>query len=162
MAPLQTMISVQHVNDNTSCRFILRPNQSLSWRGNQFFLFVLAMVCLGVAIPLALMGFWVILPFAGLELAAVACGLYIAARRGQRQEVIDINGDTIQIESGYQQPEKRWVLTRIWARVILERCTKQWYPSRLLIRSRGHTVEVGSFLNEDERQRLASELSRSL
>ena len=156
------MVNVQRVNNKASCRFILRPNQSLSWRGNQLFLLVLAVVCCAIAIPLTIMGFWLILPFAGLELAAVAYGLYVVARQGQRQEVIDIDGDSIQIETGYQQPEKRQVLARIWARVVLERCAKQWYPSRLLIRSHGHTVEVGSFLNEDERQRLASELSRSL
>jgi uncharacterized membrane protein len=108
------------------------------------------------------LGFWLILPFAGLELLAVGTGLYVVARRCQACEVIDITDDAIRIAKGSRHPEQQWILQRVWARVVLERCAKQWYPSRLWIRSHGQAVEIGSFLNEEERQHLAAELSRSL
>jgi len=66
------------------------------------------------------------------------------------------------VEKGRRYPENQCTLARVWARVVLERCPKQWYPSRLLIRSHGRAVEVGTFLNEEERRRLAEELAQNL
>ena len=143
-------------------RFVLQPNQSLSWRGSQFFFLSLCMISAAVAVPLAWMGFWLILPFAGLELCALWLVLYLVARRSQQREIIYITADSIRIEKGKHHVEQQWTLMRLWARVVLEQCPKQWYPSRLIIRSHGRAVEVGRFLNEDERQHLASELNRCL
>lgn len=143
-------------------RFVLRPNQSMSWRGTLIFFFSLCLVSGSVAIPLTIMGFWLILPFAGLELLLVWLGFYWVAQQCQRCEIIYINDDTIKIEKGKRTLEQEWTLMRIWAHVVLERCPKQWYPSRLMIRSHGQTVEIGHFLNENERLYLACELRRSL
>jgi uncharacterized membrane protein len=120
------------------------------------------MVSGSVAIGLTIMGLWLVLPFAGLELVLVGYGFYLVARRCQQCEVIYIDTDTIKIEKGRHYPEQEWTLRRVCARVVLERCPKQWYPSRLMIQSHGQTVEIGHFLSENERQYLASELRRSL
>ena len=40
----------------------------------------------------------------------------------------------------------------------LERTRNSWYPARLVIRSHGREVELGRFLNEEEREQLAMEL----
>ena len=144
------------------CRFILRPNRSLSWRGSLIFFFSLCVVSGSIAIGLGLLGFWLVLPFAGLELLGLGIGLYIVAQRCQQCEVISIAEESIRIERGKRYPCEQWILARFWAQVVLERCPKQWYPSRLLIRSQGRVVEIGKFLNEQERQHLAKELARSL
>ena len=88
----------------------------------------------------------------------VGLGFYWVAQDCQQCEVIYINNETIKIEKGKRCPEQEWTLMRMWAHVVLERCPKQWYPSRLMIRSHGQTVEIGHFLNENERQYLACEL----
>ena len=103
-----------------------------------------------------------VLPFAGLEMLALGTALYVVARRCCEREVISIAADSIRIERGVYYPRRCWTLARVWAQVVVERCPSAWYPSRLLIRSHGRTVEVGRFLNEEERQRLAVELTRSL
>lgn len=156
------MVDIQQHADTLQCRFILRPNRSLSWRGSLLFYFSLLIISSGIAIGLALLGLWLVLPFAGLEMLALGIGLYVVACRCYECEVISINGDSIRIERGRDYPREQWTLGRMWARVVLERCPREWYPSRLLIRSHGRSVEVGRFLDEEERQRLADELTRSL
>jgi uncharacterized membrane protein len=126
------------------------------------FFLSLVLVSGSVATVFTLQGFWLVLPFAGLELVAVGTGLYLVSRRCYECEVISIAGDAVQVEKGHNYPRERWTFARIWAHAVLERCPWEWYPSRLMIRSHGRSVEVGSFLNEEERRQLASELSRSL
>ena len=156
------MVDVERVANNREYRFVLRPNRSLSWRGAIIFFFSLCVVSGTVAGGMAFLGFWMVLPFAGLEMLALGTALYVVARRCYEREVISIAADSIRIERGIHYPRRYWVLGRMWAQVVLERCPSAWYPSRLLIRSHGRTVEVGRFLNEEERQRLAVELTRSL
>lgn len=155
------MIDIER-RENLVCRFILRPNCSLSWRGMQVFLAFMALILGAIGAWFTLLGFWLVLPFAGLELLLLACAFYLVARRGQVREVISIDQDSVHVEKGRRYPEKQCTLARGWARVVLERCPKQWYPSRLLIRSHGRAVEVGTFLNEEERRRLAEELAQNL
>ena len=49
-----------------------------------------------------------------------------------------------------------------WTHVRLERGSWPAWPSRMLVGSHGHEVEVGAFLNEDERQALARRLTELL
>lgn len=146
------------------CQFcyVLRPNRSLSWRQNLMVFAGLCMVTLTLVIPLVAMGFWLVLPFAGLELLVVGIGLYCVICRCHECEVICIAADSIRIERGRRGPRQRWVLARTWAQVVLKDCPRQWYPSRLLIRAHGRTVEVGRFLVEEERLQLARDLTRCL
>lgn len=156
------MVDAQRQENRHQCRFILRPNRSLSWQGALIFFFSLLILSSIIAISLASMGFWLVLPFTGLEMLALGAGLYIVACRCHECEVISISEDAVRIEKGRGFPRQQWTLGRVWARVILEPCPKAWYPSRLFIRSHGRKVEIGRFLQEEERQRLAVELSRSL
>ena len=156
------MVAVECGTEECQYCYVLRPNCSFSWRQN---LVVFAWLCaatLAVAVPLVAMGFWPILPFAGLELLAVGIGLYRAICRCHECEVICVAADSIRIERGRRGPQHRWVLGRAWAQVVLKGCPRQWYPSRLLIRSHGRTVEIGRFLVEEERKKLARDLMRCL
>lgn len=156
------MVDIERTPDDYPCRFILRPNRSLSWRGTLWFFFSLVLISVCIALGLTWLGFWLVLPFTGLELLAVGVGLYVVACRCYQCEIISIGEDSIRIERGRGRPHQEFTLGRGWARVVLEQCPKAWYPSRLLIRSHGRAVEVGRFLEEQERQRLADELTRSL
>lgn len=156
------MVDVERNADISVYRFVLRPNQSLSWRESLIFFFSLCLLSGAIATGFALLGLWMVFPFAGLEMLAVGSGLYVVACRCYRCEVIFIAGDFIRIEKGRRYPKQRWMLARVWTQVVLERCPTGWYPSRLLIRSHGHVVEIGRFLTEPERQRLADELTRVL
>ncbi len=55
--------------------FIIRPNSSLSWRGNKIFFFMLFFVSFMIAVSFAMVGMWMILPFAGLEMLLLGSAL---------------------------------------------------------------------------------------
>jgi uncharacterized membrane protein len=156
------MVNIESVANDTQCRFVLRPNRSLSWRGSLLFFLSLVLVSSIIAISLTWLGFWMVLPFAGLEMLALGVGLYVVAGRCYEREVISISREDIRIEKGRGYPRQQWTLGRVWAQVVLERCPRQWYPSKLLIRSHGRAVEVGRFLHEEERRHLAAALIQSL
>lgn len=122
----------------------------------------IAAVGLTLAFLFALAGAWMVLPFAGLELVALGLGLHVCAVRGLEREVISIQGGTVAIERGRYAPRERWELPRNWARVDLQPPPRRGYPSRLMIRSHGRTVEVGARLVDEERARLARALRQGL
>ncbi|MBK8183707.1 MAG: DUF2244 domain-containing protein [Candidatus Competibacteraceae bacterium] len=156
------MVALEYGVEECQHCYVLRPNRSLSWRQNLlFFSGLCGVTLLGVA-PLVAMGFWPVLPFAGLELLVVGIGLYRVTCRCHECEVICVAADSIRIERGRRGPQQCWTLTRAWAQVVLKACPRQWYPSRLLIRAHGRTVEVGRFLVEEERKKLAQDLTRCL
>ena len=86
--------------------------------------------------------------------------LYIIAWRSNIKEVVNVTEEKIRIEIGRNGPEKTYELDKTWAKVVLERSWNNWYPSRLLLRSHGRQIEIGKFLNEQERQCLGAELKK--
>jgi uncharacterized membrane protein len=156
------MVAVEYGMDECQYCYVLRPNCSLSWRQNLMVFAGLCVVTLVATVPLVAVGCWLVLPFAGLELLVVGIGLYRVICRCHECEVICVAADSIRIERGRRGPRQRWVLARAWAQVVLKVCPRQWYPSQLLIRAHGRVVEVGQFLVEEERRKLAQDLTRCL
>jgi len=142
--------------------FVLRPNSSMSWRAMRWFFAITCLLSMTIAIGFSLMGAWMIFPFAGLEMIALGTVLYICAHRATCCEVIAINRDQITICKGRYEPAERLEFQRQWARVWMKRSGHKWYPSELVIRSHGCEVEVGRFLEEEERQNLADRLAEIL
>lgn len=145
-----------------TAQIVVRPNQSLSWRGNLTVVAGLGLVMATIATGFALAGLWVVLPFAGLELAAVALALYVTCRRLANHEVISLSPATVAVETGYRYPVTSRRMQRHWARVELCAAGSPADRSRLYIRSHGQTIEVGACLTDQEREQLARELRRLL
>jgi uncharacterized membrane protein len=139
---------------------VIRPNQSLSWRQAIRVYTAIASVCLGIGIAFALHGFWTVLPFAGLEILVLGAAFYLCLTRSQIREVVSVNASVVTVEKGRQTPEERWECPRAWARISLQQPHIAWYPSRLAIAFQGRQVELGAFLNEEERRALAAELQQ--
>jgi len=108
------------------------------------------------------MGLWLVLPFAGFEMLILALALYVCISRACVREVISIEHDTIEVARGGKRVEKRYCFQRAWAHVVLKRPEIDGYPRRLVIRSRGKEVEVGSCLKNEERSALANALEDAL
>ena len=147
---------------DTGVGYIVKPNQAISWRSLMLVYTFISTVTIVIGITFYSMGMTLVLPFSGLEILALGAALYICAWRGGAREVISIDRDHIMVETGRQFPEQREIFKRAWAKVILERSWNSWYPSRLLIRSHGRQIEVGRFLNEQEREGFALMLCDTL
>ncbi len=151
---------VRTIRLDEGCRFVIRPNRSLNWRQTKLVYATLAAPCLIVAVGFTLMGFWPVLPFAGAEVLALAAGFYLCALSGRKTEVVWIKGDRIAIEKGRESLRTVCEFKRTWAQIALLPPRIEWYPSRLVIRSHGKQVQLGAFLTDGERERLARELKR--
>ena len=147
--------------DKQSCsrRFLIRPNCSLRWRDMVRFYLAMVAVSFGIAIAFSLQGAWLVLPFAGLEMALLGCALYAVARRAYRWQVISVHSDRIDITEHGSRQERLESFQRAWARVRLQPAAIQGHPSRLTIGSHGRRVEIGDCLSEDDKKYLAHELS---
>ncbi len=139
----------------------LAPHCSLSPRGALYFYASACATSFGVAGLMALRGWWAVLPFAGLEMLLLGAVLWHSQRRRHHVEVITLTDERIEI--GSQLAGKRPVVfPRHWAQVKLRRAASPLHPSRLLIMSHGRSLEVGSFLTEEERRGLAGRLQRAV
>ncbi|MEJ2059445.1 MAG: DUF2244 domain-containing protein [Gammaproteobacteria bacterium] len=138
--------------------FVVEPNHSLSGVGICRFYMGMCGVSVLVSGALAGLGFWPVIPFAGLNMMGLGLALYFCHRRAEHKEVIRVDGDVIRVEAGHGCIEHRCCFERAWTRVVLLAPELRGYPTRLLLRSRGWEVEVGSCLNDDERKKLAGRL----
>jgi uncharacterized membrane protein len=139
-------------------RFVLGPNASLSVRGAWIFMLWISSATLGAATWCAVHGFWPVLPFAGLELAAVGWALVVSMRRNRYREVVSFERERVRIEFGVtgQGAATEVDLPRAWTRAWIERdAGRRHAPTRLLLGSSGQRVVVGRCLTDEEREALA-------
>lgn len=141
---------------------VVRPNASLSTRQARALLIGMCAISFSIAGILAAMGYWMILPFAGLEMACLAAGLYIAMRDNAYREVLRVSGDQLCIEHGRGKPERRQCIPLHWATVCLQPAKGPTQHLRVEVRYAGRGIEVGSVLAEDEREAFAKHLQQWL
>lgn len=155
---------VELVSDpaGSDCRWIIRPNRSLSMRGALLFLCGIGLLTLVIGVRYAMLGAWLILPLQGLEMILLVTVMVMLMRSQDRSETIRVRGDEVQVVKRDRKQLREWTFSRYWARVILQPGAIEWYPSRLLIRSHGRELEIGSCLVETERQQLAKDLKQVL
>jgi uncharacterized membrane protein len=152
--------------------FELRPNSSLTPRAAAWFYGSLVAVLLGIAIGCTALGFWPVLPFAGLEIAVLYWAVTWVQRRDAAREYIRVDEARVVVEkvlvdrSVFGQPGKpsqtEYEFPRRWTRIELKAGEPAHWPSRLLFRSRGQSVEIGAFLTDGERRGLKERLAAVL
>ena len=152
-------LQVAHEGNRT---FVIAPNRSMTWKELLLAYSAIAGVSLAIAGYFWAHGLTLVLPFSGLELLALGAALYLTAWRGGAREVITVTDDSVCVETGRAGPEQRHDFQRYWTRVVLRRPWVAWHPSRLLLCSRGREIEVGRFLNEEERRGLAKILRSAI
>jgi len=125
-------------------------------------LFFGSLCCVSFAIAgvMAVLGYWPILPFAGLEMAVLGWAVVVSLRRRSRHQTITVSDDAVRVESCSGSRCEQVVFSRHWAQVKLRRPASRLHPSRLVIESHGRQCEVGDFLTEEERRGLAQRLTR--
>jgi uncharacterized membrane protein len=153
---------VSATQDTDRSLFVLSPNPPPPWREIKVFFGAIALTSLAVSTAFAMMGFWPVLPSAGLDLAGLGVALYVTAKRGEVREVVKVSNETVEVERGRYRAEQRWKTHRTWAQVWLLKPRSPLRPSRLVIRSHGQELELGPFLAEKERQQLAGKLRAAI
>ena len=141
--------------------FHSRPRCSLSLAQERLVFWSLVVLCFGAAIEFALLGFWLVLPFAGLEIGVLAWALESLRNREKNYEILTIDGDAVVLEWRTGNRSGRRELNRHWVHVSCE-CAKPGRNCRLCVRSHGLETEVGHYLSDEARLQLAATLKHQL
>lgn len=153
------MIILDKDSENKLKRIVLIPNRSINWSILVRFYMLICVVSFSIAILFTYFGFWVVLPFYGLEMLLLGVALYITCRKIYRQEVINITNENIKVEKGADKVENSWIFDKHWVQITLENKGSIRKILCLTIGSHGKRIEVGSFLTDDEKESLAIELN---
>ncbi len=136
---------------------VARPNSSLSAKGRVYAVVIIAAISLAVALGFSLIGAWLVLPFAGIELLAIGYAFYYIHCHSQDYESIVIEGDQISVEKKSYKALSKMVFNRYWAKVLL-RLTPNG-DQMLSLRSHGKEIDFGrSYMTNDQRLELAKQL----
>lgn len=138
-----------------------RRINSFSARGCGIVFGSLAGFSLLVAVVFSALGAWLILPFAGLEAMALYLAFSWLKRHAQDSESLVIRGDAVALAVHEVSQTRHYEFNRVWATLVVER-DKQGQGVRLALRSHGNEVEIGRYLDDGGRQRLARELKARL
>lgn len=141
-------------------RLVIGPNASMTVKVAWTVMAVMAFVSLGIAVLFTLQGFWPILPFAGLELAALGLALYVSLKRNRYREVIAFEGNRVRIECGMGDEGARLSIDwpRSSTRVLLEQGIHRNDPTRLCLYNGSRRLILGRCLTDEDREQLAARL----
>jgi uncharacterized membrane protein len=141
--------------------FQSRPNHSLTRPQKWLAFWSLAALSFATAIGFALVGYWLILPFAGLEIGLLAWAFGILCSHEGDYETLTIEGDVVVLEWHAGTRGERREMNRQWARVVCD-CKAPGRNCRLSVSSHGRETEVGQYLSDEARLQLAATLRSKL
>lgn len=143
-------------------QIVVRPNASLNQQQAAWILGGMCAISFTIAGTLAILGYWIVLPFAGLEMSCLAAGLYFALRDNAYREVIRSDSGKLFIEKGRGKPESAWHCPLAWARSHYQPPTGPTAHGKVLITYAGQSVEVGRILADDDKPEFARNLQQWL
>jgi uncharacterized membrane protein len=139
-------------------RIELQPNCSLRPQGARLFFGATCLFSLCFSMVFVVRGFWPVLPFWALEMLALGLALNASMRRRNYTQTVLITDSQVSLVTRTRRGEAKQEFARHWAKVRLRSSPRRLGTSRLTIESRGRAYEVGSFLTEEDRCRLAKRL----
>jgi len=142
--------------------FLIRPNRSMTAKGMTLFVAFVGVAVFLVAIRFVLLGAWVILPFAVLEVALLAAGFWLYERASRYRETVKLSRKNILITQESVNGCESWQFNPHWVQIKLSLDPKDWYPSQLFIGSHGKQVEIGACLTNQEREELSTALKQAM
>lgn len=141
---------------------VARPNRSASWRANLWVLLALAVPSLLIAVSFAMLGAWPILPFAGLELLALAAALYYVNWKLEYRHVITVSDDSVRVDKGFYRPKQSWKFPRQGTGLAVVPEKHPWDGPELSVHDRHKSVTLGEFLNRDDSLKLLDLLKQEI
>ena len=141
--------------------WIARPNRSLPVSGAQLQFIVATGISSVIAVAFSLLGAWPVIPFTGLELTVLWWALQRCEKHATDFERITLEAGRLIVETQKGAIVERHEFHPYWALLRYDKPAGQ-RPQRLLIRSHGKEIEVGSLLTEDQKTALANELKKEL
>jgi len=118
---------------------------------------LLAAVTLLIALWLTVLGYWPILIAALLHLLLAGIGLRTAVIENRCSETICVEAEHISVVQQQRQRQRHWQQTAHWLRLALQQRSQRGIPA-LILHANGEQLELGRFLNEQEKATLLLQL----
>lgn len=125
-------------------------------------------ICIGVAIFSVIVilrfltiGAWMIVPFTLLDAIFIIVIFRMVRHSNTVIEDIYCSSEELIVIRVEAKKRQQWQFNPYWAKVVIKKIRHPWYSSRLLIRSHGEAVEIGKFLTEKEKQKLAHDIVKA-
>lgn len=143
------MVASRRLNNNIT--IILSPNRSASWAQTKGLLLLMAIVVLSIAVVWSLVGAWLILPFAGLEVALLALFMYLGSYASYQQQVITLDDTQIRVEMGVHYPKHNASLDRSRTYLAVVEANTEYELMQLCLQDDKQQIPVGQFLSQHDR-----------
>jgi uncharacterized membrane protein len=154
-------MELAHAGEQRSLLLVARRNNSLSSTGRACVFAATVVVSLAVSLPLALLGAWPVLPFAGAEIVLLYLAFRAVERHAADSESISIVGDKLVFERRVTGRVSRHEFNPYWAQVALQRSPRDGRDV-VAVRSHGRQVEFGRHLTEEQCRAAARALRQHL
>jgi len=141
--------------DKRGFSLTLKRNCSISPAGLACVFAALAIAVLAIGAGFALLGAWLILPFAGLEVLLLAGAFLLQARHATDYERIELAGDRLRIDVADGARTARYELDARRVRIAMD-------EGALVLRGPRETLQLGRHLDAAARAAFATELKRRL
>lgn len=138
----------------------IKPNSSLSASGKLRVILLLSIVPCLIGIGFTLIGVWLVLPFVGLELAALAYAFYFINLHENDYESISIDGDKLLVETCYQGVVTKKQLNTYWTKLVKRHSANGELHIGLM--SHGKEIVIGKYLTKSQRETVAEQLQKRM
>ena len=133
----------------------LAPNKSSSINENLVFFGFLSLICLTFGIGFFFIGATMILPFAGLEVLALILILRANRKWLNQKQILYLDKLYVELE----EDDKKITFDRFLSKFLIEENNSK---KELFIKSNNQKIEIGSFLNQEEKQQLIEILKKKV
>ncbi len=133
----------------------LTPNKSASVNENLVFFGFLSLICLTFGIGFFFIGATMILPFAGLEVLALILILRANRRWLNQKQILYLDKLYVELE----EDNRKLTFDRFLSKFLIEENNSK---KALFIKSNNQKIEIGSFLNEEEKEELIDLLKKKV
>ena len=133
----------------------LAPNKSSSINENLVFFGFLSLICLTFGIGFFFIGATMILPFAGLEVLALILILRVNRKWLNQKQALYLDKLYVRLEEN----DKKITFDRFLSKFLIEENNSK---KELFIKSNNQKIEIGSFLNQEEKQQLIEILKKKV
>jgi uncharacterized membrane protein len=108
-------------------------------------------------------GLWLVLPFVGLEMLAVATAFFVYGRHAADYERIEMRDGVVTVQRVEGPRSTVWHCPALWARVEVDAPSgASARDARVFIAARAERIEVGRHLQQERRAALVQELKLAL
>ena len=139
----------------------LLPNRSASWQETKLFLYLLCGTTLAIGVFWTFIGIWAVLPFSGLEAGLLVYLMYRVSYATYQRQKITVKDDQVLIQFGVHFPKHSWLLKRDSTHLAVVEPRHYLDPPGLSIFDSRHNIEIGGFLNRDDKEKALSALKRA-